>query len=98
MCIRDRSSDAQRDSQYPWDVAGPEDQVAQENEVNSKYDQGHGPCEMKRMEPKPNLRMQRTGSKDGQVIRCGQKLINIQQAKYSAECDGGVRQLEPRSK
>jgi hypothetical protein len=50
---------------------------------------------MKRMEQKPNLRMQLTGSKDGQVIRCGEEMINVQQAKHTAESDGGVYQLEP---
>jgi hypothetical protein len=70
-----QSSDEQHNPQYPRDVAGPVDQVAQENKMNSKDDQGHGPFVMKRMEQKPNLRMQLTGSKDGQVIRCGEEMI-----------------------
>ena len=66
--------------------------------MNSKDDQGQGPFVVKRMEQKPDLRMQLTGSKDGQVIRCGEEMINVQQAKHTAESDGGVHQLAPRGK
>src|ERR1700733_6196139 len=53
-----QSSDEQRNPQYPRDVAGPVDQVAQENQMNPKDDQGHGPFVVKRMELKPHLRLQ----------------------------------------
>ncbi len=53
---------------------------------------------MERMEEEPNLRMQLTRSKDDQVIRCGEEMINVQQAKHSAESDGGVHRLKPRGK
>jgi hypothetical protein len=69
---------------------GAVDQIAQENQMNSEDDQGHGPFVVKRMELKPHLRLQLAGAEEDEVIRGDEEMVDIQQAKDAAESDGGI--------
>ncbi len=71
-----RSIDCQQDPENPRDVARSVNQAAQQNKVNPKKHQTHGPIVANRIEQQQNLGMQMIGSKGRQVVRgckCGRQ-------------------------